>query len=159
MKAIVVPADPTQPTRIVDLNQGDEAPRQQQVTNLQREVGGHFDAQSHPEADLWFHDEGRLLDMPINVRVAHWQLNDARRGQTGLIGEGQLIYGDVVVTGPADDEGEITPVDEHLVSYFEELKLSKNAMSEWDIRSTDWSITSFDAWGSDAPGPDLGPDL
>jgi hypothetical protein len=140
LPALVVPADPDEPTRRIDLNDGDH------VTILRREVGGPFDVQAHAEAELWLHDEGRIIGLPINVRVNHWTLNESTRAKEGTIGEPQIIYGDVLVAGPADEQGEITPLDDRLASYFENLQLNKNALSDWDIRNTEWTITVFDAW-------------
>jgi hypothetical protein len=51
MDALVVPADPREPVRVIDLNADGD-----QLRNLQREVGGLIDIVSHREADIVIND-------------------------------------------------------------------------------------------------------
>ena len=152
LKVLVVPADVDQAPRVIDLNDGDGT-----VANLQREVGRLLEVQAHPEADFWLHDEGRLIDLPINVRVNHWLLHDSTRAREGVVTEGWIIYGDAVVTGPADATGDTTPVDDTMIDYFENLRLDANALADWDIRTTEATIIPFDL--GDWPPPDIDPGL
>ena len=144
MKGLVIPADVDEPVRVIDLNAGEG-----QLTNLQREVGGWVDVQRHAECDVWCNDEGRLIDLPINPRVNHWSLNESQRAREGTVGESTVLYGDVVLTGPADSEGDVTPVSDELVRYFGEVEVNRDAMRDWDTR--DVSIIVMD-WPDDGRG-------
>jgi Domain of unknown function (DUF3846) len=95
LDALVVPADPQEPVRVIDLDAGSD-----QVKNLQKEVGGVFDIVGHRECDLVINDVGRIDGSPVNVRVTHFVLNDSTMAKEGRAWEGAVIYGDVVITGP-----------------------------------------------------------
>lgn len=137
MDAVAVPADPQQPVRVIDLHAGDE------VTNLQRGVGGVFDIVGHRECDLVINDEGRINGSPVNVRVTHWVLQDSTMAKEGRAWEGAVIYGDVVITGPPQ-RGDATEVDPALVDYFSSLQLLPNAVADWDVRDVTWRVTTWD---------------
>ena len=145
--ALLVPADPGIPVRIIDLSEGKSS-----LAVLQKAVGGAVEVQAHDEGDLWLNDEGRLIDLPINVRVNHWMVNDSTRARHHHVGESLVMYGDVVITGPPDHHGDTTAVHQHMIDYFQNLHLSPNAMKDWDIRSTEIVIIIDQ---SDPP-PDLG---
>jgi ABC-type uncharacterized transport system YnjBCD ATPase subunit len=100
MPALLVPADATVPVQLIDLAEGDSS-----YTALRTAIGGYLEVQAHQEGDLWLHDEGRLIDLPINVRINHWMLNDAALAHQQQVGESMVIYGDVVITGPPDRDG------------------------------------------------------
>jgi hypothetical protein len=138
MNALVVPADPQEPVRVIDLNSGNGS-----LANLQQAVGGLVDVQAHAEGDLWLNDEGRINDSPVNVRVTHWVLNDSAMAREGRVGEWSVLYGDIVVTGPPDREGETTPVDPKLVAYFDGLRLDPQSVAEWDTRDVNWIVTDW----------------
>lgn len=138
MKGLVIPADVDQPVRVIDLAAGDGS-----LANLQREVGGYVEAQAHREGDIWLHDEGRLIDLPVNPRINHWMLKDSQRAKAGQVAEQMVMYGDVVFTGPADAKGDITPVSDELVNYFEGLQVDRDAMKDWDVRSVDIYVTDW----------------
>jgi len=138
MDALVVPAHPTEHVRVIDLNAGGD-----QLTDLQREVGGLIDIVAHKEADIVVNDEGRINDSPVNVRITHWVLNDSAMAREGGAGEWSVLYGDVVVTGPADREGDSTAVDPKLVAYFSDLELSPDAVADWDVRNVDVVVSDW----------------
>jgi hypothetical protein len=138
MDALVVPADPQEPVRVVDLDAGGD-----QVNNLQREVGGVFDIVAHRECDLVINDEGRINGSPSERQDQPLVLNDSTMAKEGRAWEGAVIYGDVVITGPPQ-RGESTDVDPALVDYFSSLQLSPNAMADWHVRNVDWRVTSWD---------------
>jgi Domain of unknown function (DUF3846) len=148
MDALVVPADPNEPVRAIDLNSGDGS-----LSNLQREVGGLIDIVAHPEGDLVINDEGRINGSPVNVRVTHWVLNDSTMAQEGKAWEGAVLYGDIVVTGGPDREGEATAVDPKLVAYFDALDLSQDAVADWDVRNVEWRVMD---WPLDRGSDDTG---
>jgi Domain of unknown function (DUF3846) len=138
MDALVIPADPTEPVRVIDLDSGDGA-----LANLQQAVGGFVEVQAHTEGDIWLNDEGSINGSPVNVRASHWVLNDSAMSGEGGVGEWSVLYGDVVVTGPPDREGESTAVDPKLVAYFSDLELAPDVVADWDVRNvhvivTDW---------------------
>jgi Domain of unknown function (DUF3846) len=102
MDALVVPTDPSEPVRVINLNAGNDQ------LNLQREVGGLIDIVEYTECDLVIKDEGRINGSPVNVRVTHFVLNDSTMAKVGRAWEGAVIYGDVVITGGPDREGDQT---------------------------------------------------
>jgi hypothetical protein len=144
MDALVVPADPTEPVRVIDLDSGAG-----QLDNLQKAVGGFVEVQANSERDLWIHDEGRINDSPVNVRASHWVLNDSQMAKEGRAGEWSVLYGDVVVTGPPDREGDSTAVDPKLVAYFSDLELSQDAVADWDVRNVQVIVTEWRNMGRD----------
>jgi hypothetical protein len=150
---LFVPADPDIPIRILTLPNPEAG-----FDILQQAVGGNFEVQAHDEGDIWLNDEGRLLDLPINVRINHWMLNDSALAREHQVGESLVMYGDVVVTGPPDENGDITAVDQHMVDYFENLNLDADVMKDWDIRSTH-VIVIFETPDSGVDLDDFGPGL
>jgi hypothetical protein len=82
MDALVVPADPQEPVRVIDLEAGGD-----QVKNMQREVGGVFDIVAHRECDLVINDEGRINGSPVNVRISHFVLNDSTMAKEAAPGK------------------------------------------------------------------------
>ena len=137
MDALVIPADPKEPVRVIDLHAGDD-----EVGNLQREVGGVFDVVAHRECDFWINDEGRINDSPVYVRASHWVLRESAMAKEGRVWEGAILYGDCVVTGPPLG-GEATEIDPALVGYFKGLELSKDAVADWDVRNVRWRVTEW----------------
>jgi hypothetical protein len=146
MKALVIPADVSEPVRVIDLNAGEGS-----LANLQREVGGFVEVQAHDVGDIWLNDEGRLIDAPVNPRINHWMLNESDWAKQGLADERTIMYGDVVFTGPADDEGDTTAVSDELVKYFEGLHIGQEAVDDWSTRSTDIIVTDWPGFG-EGPG-------
>lgn len=139
MEALVVPADPREPVRVIDLDQSGD-----RLANLQKEVGGWVDAVAHREGDLWINDEGRINGSPVNVRITYWELNDSALAKEGRAGEWNVVFGDCVVTGCPDREGNITAVDPALVDYFSALELSPMAVDDWTTRDITVIVTEWD---------------
>jgi hypothetical protein len=84
--------------------------------------------------------------------VTNWVLNDSALAKQGRAWEGAVIYGDVVITGPPDREGESTAVDPALVDYFSSLQLAPNAVDDWTTRDirvivTDWDLDDDGDYG------------
>ena len=129
MDALVVPADPREPVRVIDLDAGGD-----QVRNLQSELGGVFDIVGHKECDLVINDEGRINGSPANVRVTHWILQDSTMAKEGRAWEGAVIYGDGVITGPPQ-YAEATEVDPAMVDYLEgdQLDLDRPNLDRPDL--------------------------
>lgn len=95
---------------------------------------------------------GRLIDLAINIRVNHWALNESTASRQGEVGESTMVYGDVVMTGPPDVEGDITSVNSQMAEYFQELQVDPNAVKDWDVRNIEWTIHDW----PDSPGQSLG---
>jgi hypothetical protein len=144
VRALVVPADPSHPTRVVHLSQDHVD------ADLNRLVEGTFEVQAHPEGDLWLNNEGRITDLPINARASYWMLNDSTHARHGHVAESMVLYGDVVITGPPDRLGNTTDVNQHIIDYFQNLTLTLT-LKDWDIRSADVTIMIFPTL---KPGPD-----
>lgn len=143
---LLIPVDPTKPVSLVDLSRDAD----DSTGALQRLVGGRIDVQAHDEGDFWLNDDGRLIDLAINVRVNHWVLNESTAARQGEVGEFTMVYGDVVMTGPPDAEGDITSVDPRMAEYFQALRVNPNALKDWDVRNVEWTVQDW------PDGPALG---
>jgi hypothetical protein len=77
------------------------------------------------------------------------------RGE-GRTWEGAVIYGDVVITGGPDREGDQTAVSQEMIDYFSSLQLDRNVMRDWDVRNVEWRVTSWDL-DCDDGGYGIGP--
>lgn len=95
IKTLVVPADDDQDMYVLVMEQGD--------TDKMREiVGGWFGASEGREVPVtfWYHDEGKIFDLPQNDRATMmWWASDRRFLNF------DYLAGDVLITGMADDEG------------------------------------------------------
>ncbi|MCK9894696.1 DUF3846 domain-containing protein [Frankia sp. AgB32] len=138
--ALHIPADVDMPVRVIDLDAG-----LGELRNLQAAVGGLVDVQAHSEGDLWCSDSGRVDGLAVNVRVNVWMLNDSAAAKMGRVGEHMVIYGDVVMTGLPNWEGDTTPVTQAMIDYFSGLVVSADALRDWDtryvgVKVTDWEL-------------------
>jgi hypothetical protein len=124
-KALLIPADPTKPVRLVDIGHNGK-----EVQNLQRLVGGYVESQTHPDAEVMCNDRYEESGLPLNTRLVHWQ-----HDVSGAI---HPAYGDVVVTGAVGPRGETTQVAQATVSYFRTLQLDR------DTRSTDVEVRGWE---------------
>jgi hypothetical protein len=104
MKVAVIPADMNRPVRIEEI---------QQVTleYTQKQVGGSIEGitinrPGAEEADweMYLNEEGKLLGLPLNPR--------ATALASGVLGLRDYIAGDAMITGPIDDEGRETGLDD-----------------------------------------------
>jgi hypothetical protein len=73
-------------------------------------VGGWIECVALPElnADMWVNEEGKLVGLPFNASgtalwVSHYGLTD-------------IILGDIVITGGADDEGDTIGLTEEALA-------------------------------------------
>lgn len=82
-----------------------------ELTFLQDLVGGYIEAVVVPEGgyDLIINEEGKLEGLPYNARATELA--------SPMLAPGDVIVGDVVVTGAVDAEGEMTSVPEWLVNH------------------------------------------
>lgn len=101
-KALIIKTDGTH--EVKDFTVGDSY-------NLIREgVDGWIECVRLPylNADMWVNEEGKLIGLPFNaIGTALWV------GQYGLT---DVILGDIVVTGGANDEGETIGLTEEALA-------------------------------------------
>jgi len=96
IKALVIPADDERDMYVVDLEQ-------ESSYQMREIIGGWFAASEGREVPitLWYHDEGKILDLPMNNRATCvWWSADRRFLRF------DYMAGDVIITGLADDDGE-----------------------------------------------------
>lgn len=75
--------------------------------DINRIVGGYFEAINVPDIGvMWLNEDGKRLRLPANPSALLLARN------AGLTPT-DVIVGDVVLTGGADDEGETLPLGEH----------------------------------------------
>lgn len=94
----------------------------QDIRTLQGVVGGYIEAvktmwddDGNAQAILWCNEEGKLQNLPVNRRAtALWY--SLNRGPTG-----DTLCGTVIVSGPADANGDITPVLGELVDFWNDV--------------------------------------
>lgn len=93
-KAVLITA--TGSVSAIEINPADE------LAQLQSLVGGYVEVLPLGGLDMWCNDAGKLRLLPFNrVATALYMF-----GSRNL----DAIVGDVVVTGPVDDEGESTSI-------------------------------------------------
>ncbi|ABW16081.1 hypothetical protein Franean1_6747 [Parafrankia sp. EAN1pec] len=104
IRILVVPADSTKPYRQEEMNPAD-------LQGLQRIVGGFIEPVNlTPGGSLYANDEGIMKGLPVNERAT------ALAGfHTHPFTPGQLIVGDVYVTGPVDHHGLDTDVPNSII--------------------------------------------
>lgn len=96
MRALLIPAELSEPIRDVQIDGGDGC-----LDALQALVGGWIETIPHPTRDdvaPYFHEEGKLLDLPAN-----WRATELLRES---IRPGDYIAGDCVLAGFDPDTGE-----------------------------------------------------
>lgn len=95
MRAVVIEGE-SQETRIIDI------PREGALKPLQEAVGGWVECVSLPANgfDLWLNEEGKIMGLLTNEAAT--RIWESEYGAT------DVMAGNVVITGPADDEGYIT---------------------------------------------------
>jgi len=70
---------------------------------LQTAVGGYVQAVDMHGVTMWLNEEGKLTGLPVNdTATVMW---------VGQYGPSDIIVGDVVITGPTDEDGDTTSVD------------------------------------------------
>ena len=113
MRAIIVPADSSNPAQVVDEHLS--------LDYLQGVVGGLIEAvnlhqvlsdsgRHNVDATVFVNEEGKLIGLPVNPRAT--DLCALAIG--GWVRD--VICGDVIVVGPPGPEGEETPCPDEIVS-------------------------------------------
>ena len=104
--AIVLPIDPNEPIRLEQLDQHD-------LSAYCRLVGGgpiEVANLERPEASLYFDEEGKGKNFPVNARATTllWAHNSAFRG-------GDVIVGPAFIVGPVNQHGDDRTAPEDLI--------------------------------------------
>jgi hypothetical protein len=102
MRALVIEAE-SQETRVIDI------PRDAALKPLQEAVGGWVECVSLPKngLEMWLNEEGKVMGLLTNYAAT--KVWESEYGPT------DVMAGDVVFTGPADDEGYITELEEEVL--------------------------------------------
>lgn len=101
MRALVIEAE-TQETRVIDI------PREGSLKPLQQAVEGLVQCVALPMNgfDMWLNEEGKLIGLLTNQAAT--KVWESEYGPT------DVMAGNVVITGPADEEGYITDLSEEV---------------------------------------------
>lgn len=133
---IVIPAELEQPVYTIDYDRGD-------TKSMRETVGGPFDVvdTDDPAASVWLNDEGIINGLPQNVRATMfiWAGKPRLRGVQGY-------FGDTLVTGQPDEEGETTTVSGDILRLFfqtEQYKVEAKFKSEDDWRVDDSRFSNY----------------
>lgn len=101
---------------------GQLGPLDQDLRTLQGIVGGYIEAvysmhdeHGNPQVVIWCNEDGKLQELPINRRAtALWYaLNGGPTGDT--------LCGTVILTGGADEDGDMLPVPELLADLWRDI--------------------------------------
>lgn len=108
MKALVIEAE-SQDTYIVEIE------RDNALKPLQEAVGGWVECVSLPKNgfEMWLNEEGKLTGLLTNHAAT--RLWESEYGPT------DVMAGNAVITGPADDEGYITDLDPETLDSIQEF--------------------------------------
>lgn len=115
MKVAVIPADKDLPIRVEEVPEINLDFLQKQVDGYIEVIniltGGPEDDDPFPtEVSMYLNEEGKLQGLPYNARATFLA--------SGAIMPFDYIAGDVVLTGPVDDEGEDTGLTDEQVEMF-----------------------------------------
>lgn len=134
--ALVIPAEIDEPIRLHQLDPDS-------MTDYHDLVGGNFQLLHlfRPQATLYVNEEGKLLDLPVNLRATAllWVHNRSFRGH-------DMIVGDAFIVGPGDDDGDDLPVPDELVDL---LLHTEHYQVESQARDAeDWRVSegTYSAW-------------
>lgn len=113
INGLLIPQDAGKKVTKVEYDNGD-------LATIQGYVGGNVGVTDLDEVktSLWYHDEGKLIELPINYRATFMLF--VYRPEFAMAGD--PIVGDVLVTGVPDDEGDTTSVPDELVKLLFETK-------------------------------------
>jgi hypothetical protein len=117
MRAVTLNAS-TLEVEVIDL------PREGGLSIMQEAVGGYIECVSFDGFEMWLNEEGKLIGLPINeVATAIWESH---------YGATDVIMGNVLFTGEADDEGYSTELSDVALMTIEvlanTLRLSRSAV-------------------------------
>lgn len=101
-QGVLIPVDEAEPLRVVDLKN---------VSDYQKLIGGWVEVTDldSPEASIWFDEEGKLKNLPLNRRASLilWMHNPSFRDR-------DVVKGPAIVLGPGNEYGETQDVPAEL---------------------------------------------
>ena len=117
MRAAAINAETLEVT-IIDL------PREGGLDTLQAAVGGWVECVSFSDYEMWVNEEGKLVGLPVNeAATAIWEME---------YGATDVIMGNVLMTGIADEDGYSTELSDSALMTIEALantlRLSRSAV-------------------------------
>jgi hypothetical protein len=117
MRAATINAE-TLEVMLIDL------PRENGLSIMQEAVGGYIECVSFDDYEMWLNEEGKLIGLPVNeAATAIWEME---------YGATDVIMGNVLMTGVADDEGYSTELSDAALMTIEALahtlRLSRSAV-------------------------------
>jgi hypothetical protein len=106
VEALIIQADGTYEVRQVD----------QDLATYRGIVGGYIEPVDAEGAILWCNEEAKIHGLPTNLMATFlwWQLNPDMEGLDEL-------RGTVMVTGPADEAGDSTPILPPVLDHFRKM--------------------------------------
>jgi antibiotic biosynthesis monooxygenase (ABM) superfamily enzyme len=106
MEAMTINAE-TMETSIIDI------PREGALRQMQEAVEGYIECVTLDGFEMWVNEEGKLRGLPVNeVATALWE---------SVYGATDVIVGNVLITGMADDEGYCTPLSAESISLIQKI--------------------------------------
>ena len=78
---------------------------------LQAAVGGYIECVSFDGFDLWLNEEGKMIGLPVNA-IATEMFHET-------FGPYDILVGDIVLTGPSDEDGYPTSLTDEQVGLIE----------------------------------------
>jgi hypothetical protein len=84
---------------------------------MQNAVGGYFECVSlSDDLDMWVNEEGKLLGLPTNeIGTRMWR---------AAFGPTDIIVGNIIFTGGADDNGDTLGLSDRHVDRLDEVRLA-----------------------------------
>ena len=115
VRALVVPADPDKPARVVAIDSD-----LHEISDL---IGGGYVEDTHYDfaATCLVDEEGHLKRMRLNTRATKWMREDSHAAEQGRMRNAPPDYvlrGDVCFVGSDPGTGHISDVPSRLVRYF-----------------------------------------
>jgi len=92
------------PARLAESTFVGQCPTSFTLPFMQKAVGGYIELVSLQRADMFINEEGKLLDLPVNVRATILAWKD------GAISEHDVINGNSIMFGKCDSEGNATSI-------------------------------------------------
>ena len=134
--AIVIPADPNEPIRLEEIERSD-------LAAYRRLVDGNIELVTleRPPASLYFNEEGKLVDLPLNPRATAllWVHNSAFRQRDS-------IMGDAFILGPPDRQSYDTTAPEELVRLLLHTERYRVLVQNEGDEQFYGQLRTFDSW-------------
>lgn len=93
---------------------------QQDLEAFQSIVGGYIEAVTTEHCVLWCNEDGKNVGLPINQMATYlwWKLQPEMEAR-------DTLSGCVLITGPADSEGNSTPVPESVIDLYRRMEAAR----------------------------------